>query len=86
MAVRRPTPMRDSALSLGAVPKAKSTRRPLENASNDMEWTFPENVTMPEGGDTRFTSTSFSGKTYFDVTMLYPSQYSVFKASRSKAQ
>ena len=51
-----------------------------------MEWTFPENVTMPEGGETRFTSTSFRGKTYFDVTLTFPSQYSVFKASRSKTQ
>ena len=42
MAVRRPTPSQSSlAQSLGAVPKAKgAVRRPLESATNDIDWTF----------------------------------------------
>ena len=86
MAVRIPTPVINTAQSLGAVPKARPLRRPREGENTDMEWTFPDEVTMPEGGETRFTETSFQGETFWGVTLEFPNQYHIFKASRTKTQ
>jgi len=47
-----------------------------------MEWTFPEGVDPPEGGDRKFSTGVLKGKTFLDVTLETPENF--FAARQGK--
>ena len=68
-------------------PAPTSSKRSMELGKDEpvpMEWTFPEEVETPAGGDQVFKYGVMRGKTFIDATMLHPQNYISLSKSKTK--